>query len=264
MTGNGLAVHIRGMSPQLQSLSLKSMDSSVLTLAVLDAARQAVPDAADRILAAVTAAAFLHRNQTRANRANLPRTPYIEHPLRLTLRLLRWGVTNADVLVAAVLHDTVEDCAEDIARYFLGIDPEDLTDSELRRHVIDWMIEEFGMEVAEIVLAVTNADPVKGATREEKNLQYLGKVRSAIAGRASVFLVKVADFVDNALGLPHNNIAGNSGMVARLAAKYIPLVPVFQAELAANPGIAALVSDAGLASITRHLDGATARISSVL
>lgn len=252
------------MSPQLQSLSLKSMDSSALTLAVLDAAKTAVPADYDRVYSAVSTAAFLHRNQTRANRADLPRTPYIEHLLRVTLRLLRWGVTDPDIIVAGLLHDTVEDCAEDIARFFLGIDPTDLTAGDLRRHVIDWMIATFGMEVAEIVLAVTNAAPVPGATREEKNLQYLGKVRSAIAGRASVFLVKVADFVDNACGLPHNDIPGNSRMVVRLATKYLPLVPVFLDELSANPGIAALVSGPGLASITKHLFGAPARISSVL
>jgi hypothetical protein len=137
---------MRVMSPQLQSMSLKSMDSSALTMAVLDAARRAAPAGFTRIYDALSVAAFLHRNQTRANRKDLPRTPYIEHPLRAGLRLLRWGVTDADVIVAALLHDTLEDCDEDIVRYYLELDPTDLTDGEIRRHAIDWMESTFGAE----------------------------------------------------------------------------------------------------------------------
>ena len=253
-----------GMSPQLQSLSLKSMDSSALTMAVLDAAKLAVPEGADRIFAAISAAAFLHRDQTRANRGNLPRTPYIEHPLRGTLRLLRWGVTDADVLVASILHDTIEDCSKDIVRYFLGIDPADLTAVELRQYVIEWMTGEFGATATEIVLAVTNPDFPATLTRTERNALYVDKVAVAIAGCAPVFLVKASDFVDNACGLPHNNVPGNTDMVSRLARKYQPLVPIFQAELLANPDIAALISDDGFASLDGHLAGATDRIQSVL
>ena len=252
------------MSPHLQSMSLKSMDSSALTLAVLDAAKLTIPADTGRLFAAISAAAFLHRDQTRANRGNLPRTPYIEHPLRGTLRLLRWGVTDADILVASVLHDTIEDCSKDIIRHFLGIDPADLTAVELRQYVIEWMTGEFGAAATEIVLAVTNPDFTPDTTREQRNTIYAAKVKASISLDAAVFLVKIADFVDNACGLPHNNIEGNHGFVARLAVKYEPLVAIFQTELAANPGIALLVSDEGFASITAHLDGATARIRSVL
>lgn len=253
-----------GMSPQLQSLSLKSMDSSALTLSVLDAVRLAAPEDAAQIFDAVSAAAFLHRNQTRANRGDLPRTPYIEHSLRNTLRLIRWGVTDAEILIATALHDTVEDCSHDIVRHFLNIDPADLTDGEIRRYVTDWMTDTFGARVTGMVLAVTNPSFAKGATREEKNAQYVGHVRKAIAGEAEVFLVKFADFVDNACGLPHNNVKGNEGMVRRLAGKYLPLVDIFRAELASNARIAELVSIDGFISIEAQIDGATARLTALI
>lgn len=252
------------MSPQLQSLSLKSMDSSALTLSVLDAVRLAAPEDAGLIFQAVSAAAFLHRNQTRSNRANLPRTPYIEHPLRGTLRLIRWGVTDPEILIASLLHDTIEDCSEDIVRHFLGIDPGDLTAVEIRRYVTEWMTDTFGARATGIVLAVTNPTFSEGATRKEKNAQYVGHVREAITGRAEVFLVKLSDFVDNACGLPHNNVAGNEGMVSRLATKYLPLVTIFQAELASNIRIADLVSLDGFDGIGSQINGATERLAALV
>jgi (p)ppGpp synthase/HD superfamily hydrolase len=253
-----------GMSPQLQSLSLKSMDSSALTLAVLDAVKLAAPADADRVFAAVSAAAFLHRNQTRSNRGNLPRTPYIEHPLRGTMRLIRWGVTDPEILIASLLHDTIEDCSEDIVRHFLRIDPMDVTDIEMRRYVTEWMTDTFGARATRIVLSVTNPAFTPGATRQQKNAQYVAHVREAITDRAEVFLVKFSDFVDNACGLPHNNVAGNEGMVSRLASKYLPLVAIFQAELASNLRIADLISLDGFDGIGNQIDGATGRLAALV
>jgi (p)ppGpp synthase/HD superfamily hydrolase len=59
-------------------------------------------------------ASFLHRKQTRFVRGDLPRVPYIEHPLRVALRLVRWGVPDAELIAAALLHDVVEDCSTEL------------------------------------------------------------------------------------------------------------------------------------------------------
>ncbi len=49
-------------------------------------------------------------------------TPYIIHPTRVCLSLIReFGVIDRDVIIAALLHDTIEDCfvtEEQIARLF--------------------------------------------------------------------------------------------------------------------------------------------------
>lgn len=91
---------------------LKHMDGAALALAI----QEAFPS--DSVRRALAAASFLHRNQTRASRASLPRTAYIDHPLRGALRVIRWGVTNEDIIVAIILHDTAEDCAAEIASVF--------------------------------------------------------------------------------------------------------------------------------------------------
>src|SRR5690348_7140028 len=58
----------------------------------------------EAIAAAAEWAAVLHAGQRRS------REPYLNHPLRVTLRLLcHYQVTDTDVLVAGLLHDVVED-----------------------------------------------------------------------------------------------------------------------------------------------------------
>lgn len=46
-----------------------------------------------------------HVGQTRRG----SETPYWLHPVRVAMGLMRWGVTDRDVLAAALLHDVVED-----------------------------------------------------------------------------------------------------------------------------------------------------------
>jgi (p)ppGpp synthase/HD superfamily hydrolase len=50
-------------------------------------------------------AAFKHRNQRR----KYGDLPYINHPVEVTDFLSQAGVTDINILCAAVLHDTVED-----------------------------------------------------------------------------------------------------------------------------------------------------------
>jgi len=60
-----------------------------------------------RLLTAATFAAEKHRNQ---RRKNLAECPYINHPLAVaTLLTAEGSVADVDLLIAAVLHDTVED-----------------------------------------------------------------------------------------------------------------------------------------------------------
>lgn len=236
------------MSP-LSSLPLKSMDPAALTMAIIETVNRRMPHDSDRVQAALAAATFLHRNQVRGNRAKFARTPYIEHPLRVALRLLRWGVTDAGVIIAAILHDTLEDCEADILEHFVAIEHQYLNESEKTLAARCWMGELFGLEVLSTVVAVTNDPSPAGASREQKNRLYVDHVRHTIHGNAAAFLVKFADYMDNGAGLHHNNVPGNTGMVQRLAAKYSPLADIFEAELLDNPGISALVSVTGLEEI---------------
>ena len=65
-----------------------------------------------------------HADQTRRGSD----TPYWVHPVRVAMTLMQWGVTDRDILVAALLHDTVEDTLTTPAdvRVRFGLRPADL------------------------------------------------------------------------------------------------------------------------------------------
>ena len=59
------------------------------------------------ILKATQFAADKHRGQSRKDEAN---TPYINHPVAVAHLLSHYaGIQDANIIVAALLHDTVED-----------------------------------------------------------------------------------------------------------------------------------------------------------
>lgn len=70
----------------------------------------------EKLKSAIALATTLHENQSRGARETLKRTPYIEHPLRNAIRLIRLGNAEQDVIFANVLHDTVEDGSVDFVK----------------------------------------------------------------------------------------------------------------------------------------------------
>ena len=134
--------------------------------------------AADAVARAVEFAVRYHGTQTRPTGA-----PYAEHLLEALEVLVRGaGVTDPDILQAAVLHDVVEDTPCTIA--------------DVRR--------EFGGRVAELVDWVTKPDPAEGVDRTAAKAAYLTRLQDA---PDDAVLVKLADRVSNVqtlrnLGLP--------------------------------------------------------------
>jgi (p)ppGpp synthase/HD superfamily hydrolase len=135
------------------------------------------PDA-DAVARAVEFAVRYHGDQTRPTGA-----PYAEHLLEALEVLVRGaGVTDPDILQAAVLHDVVEDTP--------------CTIDDVRR--------EFGARVAELVGWVTKPAPEEGSDRRAAKQAYLGRLKDA---PEDAVLVKLADRASNVqtlrnLGLP--------------------------------------------------------------
>jgi guanosine-3',5'-bis(diphosphate) 3'-pyrophosphohydrolase len=99
-------------------------------------------------LHALSFAAYKHRDQ---KRKNVEASPYINHPIGVAEILAReGGVTDVTLLMAAVLHDTVEDT--------------ETTHAEL--------VEEFGRKVADIVLEVTDDKSLPSPERKLLQIQH--------------------------------------------------------------------------------------------
>lgn len=119
------------------------------------------------LVKALAFAAGKHRNQ---RRKDPDASPYINHPIALANVLANEaGVDDERVLIAAILHDTLEDT--------------ETTEQELAR--------EFGQEIALIVLEVTDDKSLPKAERKQLQVEHA----PAISHRAK--LVKLADKICN-------------------------------------------------------------------
>ena len=211
---------------------LKHMDGAMLSFELFREIDRIIPNEIDRqkILSAAMIATDLHSGQTRFVRGNLPRVPYIEHPLRNTLRLIRWGVTNADLLVACLLHDTVEDCLAKMLRTYVGVDEHGskLSITAQRSAAFAWLATSYSPASARIVRQVTN--PVDDTT------SYVDHIREMVAvGNPHTLLTKASDLVDNAGSLSHQKDGMPQKKFTRLLERYwvpLELVRAALAELA--------------------------------
>jgi guanosine-3',5'-bis(diphosphate) 3'-pyrophosphohydrolase len=100
--------------------------------------------------------------------------PYITHPIAVAAQCAEWKL-DAQALMAALLHDALEDCG--------------VTKAEL--------IERFGSPVAELVDGLTKLDKLHFNTREESQAESFRKMLLAMARDVRVILVKLADRTHN-------------------------------------------------------------------
>jgi GTP diphosphokinase / guanosine-3',5'-bis(diphosphate) 3'-diphosphatase len=124
-------------------------------------------NATARLLDAIHFAAQRHRDQRRKDREA---SPYINHPLALAqLLAVDIGIDDPDVLIAAILHDTVED-----------------TETSL-----DELRERFGETVASIVAEVTDDKALPKHRRKALQVEHAPHKSPGAA------LVKLADKICN-------------------------------------------------------------------
>ena len=163
-----------------------------------------------RLNRALELAARLHAADRRE------REPYINHLLRVAIRIMsHYGVHDPDVVIAALLHDAVEDHADELA-----------PDGD-QQAALAVLAAEFGPRVAELVAAVTNPEYAPDRDTHE---QYREHVADSLRGNPWARVIKASDFTDNGVGLIHTT----GPRLRKLAGKYAPLVPVLQ-ELIALP-----------------------------
>ena len=113
--------------------------------------------------------AAAHAGQTRKSGE-----PYITHPVAAATILAEQGV-DVETLVAAILHDTIEDTP--------------LTRAEIAR--------DFGDTVAELVEGVTKLDKLQFQDRQEAAAESFRKMMLAMARDLRVILIKLADRLHN-------------------------------------------------------------------
>ncbi len=126
------------------------------------------------ILKALAFAAHKHRDQRRKDAGA---SPYINHPIALADILVNRGDIHDPVIVcAALLHDTVEDT--------------ETTAEEL--------LHEFGKEIADVVIEVTDDKRLPKAERKRLQVEHAPSMSYAAK------LIKLADKICNLQDISHN------------------------------------------------------------
>jgi (p)ppGpp synthase/HD superfamily hydrolase len=124
-------------------------------------------EATGLILKALRFSAEKHSDQ---RRKNAKASPYINHPIQVTETLWTVGeVRDVTLLVAAILHDTIEDT--------------DTTPDEIR--------EKFGEDVLALVLEVTDDKSLPKQTRKQLQVEH------ALHKSHNAKLLKIADKISN-------------------------------------------------------------------
>ncbi len=123
----------------------------------------------DTLQRAYTLAEQAHKGQSR-----LSGEPYVTHPVAVAGILADLGL-DADTLVAALLHDTVEDT--------------DVTREQLS--------EQFGVHVAKLVDGVTKLGKIHVHSREQAQAENIRKMLVAMAEDIRVVLIKLGDRLHN-------------------------------------------------------------------
>ena len=194
-------------------------------------------DDQDRIRRALDLAARLHVSDRRQ------REPYLNHLLRVAIRIVsHYRVRDPDVVCAALLHDSVEDHATELA-------PGDGS----QQGALRVLAEQFGDRVASLVASVTNPPHEPGRDRHE---QYREHVAASLERDPWARVIKASDFTDNGVGLIHTT----GPKLDSLAAKYAPLVPVLR-DLIGRPDTP--LSDDVKRRILGQLDRAAQRFAAI-
>ena len=110
-----------------------------------------------------------HKGQSRTSGE-----PYIFHPLAVA-RILAEMRMDATTLIAAILHDVIEDTV--VSK--------------------DQVAERFGKDVAELVDGVSKIGKIEGMTRQERQAESFRKLLLAMTQDLRVILIKLADRLHN-------------------------------------------------------------------
>jgi guanosine-3',5'-bis(diphosphate) 3'-pyrophosphohydrolase len=158
----------RGMRARLARMGTRSQASNPVLEPLFRAVRANHPKADLALLErAYTTAETMHGTQMRKSG-----DPYITHPLAVTTILAGIGMTEP-TLVAALLHDTVEDTP----------------------YTLDQCREDFGDEVAQMVDGVTKLDKVQYG--DSAQAETIRKMIVAMSRDIRVLVIKLADRLHN-------------------------------------------------------------------
>ena len=120
--------------------------------------------------------AFLYASSLHEGQMRLSGEPYISHPVSVATIVAELGL-DTDSICAALLHDTVEDCAD--------------------RTSLETLSKMFGDEVSMLVDGLTKIIQVQVADKEEAHIENIRKMLLAMNKDIRVIFIKLCDRLHN-------------------------------------------------------------------
>ena len=120
--------------------------------------------------------AYLYAYELHAGQYRQSGEPYISHPVQVAVIVAELGL-DTDSICAALLHDTVEDCAD--------------------KTNLDILNKMFGADVAALVDGLTKIIPVHIADKEEAHIENVRKMLLAMNKDIRVIFIKLCDRLHN-------------------------------------------------------------------
>ena len=148
-------------------------------------------------------AARVHRGQKRRSGE-----PYITHPVAVSKILFDAGA-DEDVICAALLHDTLEECSNPVAR----------------EEIADQIYAHFGDQVLFLVEAVSKDTKIQNKTRQQSI--HITQIEQAFAVDIFAFFIKVADLLHNLSTISSLPEERRKQWIHELKYQYLPLFSMY-------------------------------------
>ncbi len=159
----------------------------------------------ERIMSALDLMLDLHCEQEDRMDGN----PYVIHPLEVADDLLnKYNIKDPDLIIGALLHDSVEDQAYKLNAKLSDEEVEITNEEELRNSAFAKIGDIYGERVENMIRGLTNPNfgKIKKELEEQgiqkkKKMLYKEHVEEAIKN-PDVFVIKLSDFMRNAGNIP--------------------------------------------------------------
>lgn len=184
-----------------------------------------------RVLRAIDDAILIHQGEMRGN------YPYATHSLRIAIRLMSRDHLairdDPDLIIAALMHDVVEDESWSVASILPEITPR----PEAQMMALQALENTYGTTVAHHVQGVSTPPyPREDFTQDQKWQHYHVHVRELLQSGERAALIKLADFIDNCSALAHHE--DPQGKHAhKLSGKYSPVIQDFKLFARDHPSL---------------------------
>lgn len=190
-------------------------------------------------------------------------TPVANHILRVGDNVINgFAVRDPDIIIAALLHDSVENQRGKLAAAWFAKHPENRHDPAVNERVaaMRWIAARFGRRVYRLIEALTKPDNPASkdpAVRLERERKYREQLEENLRN-PSRFCVKLADFYDNVMAICHHveEDDGNGHHHRLRARKYREVLDLFILPLRSNDPTAAAVPPETRGRIADDLEGA--------